>query len=218
MDKENNRKAWLLDVMIIVFSTIGTIWEIWENGWGMLRYYTVDSNIFIGISCFLDIIWQRSNKERRERTVWIKNLKYIATCCMMLTFFVVVFILAPMGGVAGLIQILTEGGLLFHHTLCPVAAIISYYKVDCKQFKLKKYMTYIGMLPTVSYAIVVVILNIKRKMHGPYPFLYVYEQELWVSAMWILVILGLAYVIGWILWKGCYLVGKNGMKCYYFEK
>lgn len=218
MDKENNRKAWLLDVMIIVFSTIGTIWEIWENGWGMLRYYTVDSNIFIGISCFLDIIWQRSNKERRERTVWIKNLKYIATCCMMLTFFVVVFILAPMGGVTGLIQILTEGGLLFHHTLCPVAAIISYYKVDCKQFKLKKYMTYIGMLPTVSYAIVVVILNIKRKMHGPYPFLYVYEQELWVSAMWILVILGLAYVIGWILWKGCYLVGKNGMKCYYFEK
>lgn len=218
MEKEYSKKAWILNIMIIIFSTIGTIWEIWENGWGMLCYYTVDSNIFISICCFLDIIWQRNNKERRERAVWIKNLKYIATCCMMLTFFVVVFILAPMGGVAGLIQILTEGGLLFHHTLCPIAAIISYYKVDCKQFKLKKNMTYIGMIPTVSYAIVVVILNIKRKIHGPYPFLYVYEQDIWVSAMWILVILGLAYIIGWILWKGCYLIGKNGMKCYYFEK
>lgn len=218
MDKENNKKAWTLDVMIIIFSAIGTIWEIWENGWGMLRYYTVDSNIFIAVCCFFDIIWQGNNKERRERAAWIKNLKYIATCCMMLTFFVVVFILAPMGGVAGLIQILTEGGLLFHHTLCPIAAIISFYKVDCKQFKLNKYMTYIGMIPTVFYAIVVVILNIKRKIHGPYPFLYVYEQDIWVSAMWILVILGLAYVIGWILWKGCYLIGKNGMKCYYFEK
>lgn len=218
MEKEYSKKAWILDVMIIIFSTLGTIWEIWENGWGMLRYYTVDSNIFIAICCFVDIIWQENNKERRQRTVWIKNLKYIATCCMMLTFFVVVFILAPMGGVAGLIQILTEGGLLFHHTLCPIAAIISYYKVDCKQFKLKKYMTYIGMIPTVSYAIVVVILNIKRKIHGPYPFLYVYEQDIWVSAMWILVILGLAYIIGWILWKGCHLMGKNEEKCFYFQK
>lgn len=214
MEKENNKKAWIINSIIILFSTIGTIWEIWENGWGMLRYYTVDSNIFIAICCFLDIFWQ--SREKKERVIWIKNLKYIATCCMMLTFFVVVFILAPMGGVAGLIQILTEGGLLFHHTLCPIAAIISYYRVDCKQFELKKYMTYLGMVPTVFYAIVVVILNIKKKIHGPYPFLYVYEQDIWVSVMWILVILGLAYVIGWILWKGCYLIGKNEVKCSYF--
>ena len=38
MNKENNKKAWILDIIIILFSTIGTIWEIWENGWGMLHY------------------------------------------------------------------------------------------------------------------------------------------------------------------------------------
>lgn len=202
MDEEINKKALILDVFIIMFSTIGTIWEIWENGWGMLCFYTVDSNIFITICCLLDIFWQQSSREKKERFIFLKYLKYMATCCMMLTFFVVVFILAPMGGVMGLVQILTQGGLLFHHTLCPIATIISYYRVDCKQVLIRKQMLYIAMVPTVFYAMIVLTLNIKKIMHGPYPFLYVYEQDLWVSAMWVLVIFWLAYAIGRVLWKG----------------
>lgn len=202
MNGREKKMAYIFDGIILLCSMIGTIWEIWENGWIMLSYYTIDSNIFIAVCCLLDILYQRSGQDKKERMGWIKNLKYMATCCMMVTFFVVIFILAPTGGIKGLIGIMTEGALLFHHTICPVVAVISYYRADSKQYKLKKNMIYAGMLPTVLYAIVILSLNVKKILYGPYPFLYIYEQAVWVSVMWMLVILGLAVILGWVLWKG----------------
>ena len=43
--------------------------------------------------------------------------------------------------------------------------------------------------------------NVARVYKGPYPFFYVYEQPLWVSGMWVVVILGGALLIAWMVWK-----------------
>ena len=46
------------------------------------------------------------------------------------------------------------------------------------------------MATTIVYAIPVLILNIAKLYVGPYPFLHVYEQPVYMSVFWILAILG----------------------------
>ena len=45
-------------------------------------------------------------------------------------------------------------------------------------------------IPTVIYAVVVVILNILKLLEGPYPFLYVYKQPWYISLVWAVGIVG----------------------------
>lgn len=190
-----------LDMLIVIFGMIGTIWEIYANGWGMLGYYTVDSNIFIDICCLLDIIDQLRILKQKEISVWMKNIKYIASCCMMVTFLVVIFILAPMGGWSGLIKILFGGALLYHHFLCPILTIVSFLCVDSKQCSIDRNMVRIAIIPTTIYAAIIIMLNVAKIIYGPYPFLYVYEQPIIMSVLWCILILSLAYVIALGLWQ-----------------
>ena len=190
-----------LDLLIIIFGIIGTVWEIYENGWGMLAYYTVDSNIFVSICCLLDMIFQVKSLKQKTAPVWVKNIKYMATCCMVVTFIVVIFILAPMEGWRGLIKILFEGALLYQHFLCPILAIVSFVCIDSKQICIDRKMLQAALIPTVIYAVISIILNVTKVMHGPYPFLYVYEQPFIMSVLWCILIITLAYVIALGLWK-----------------
>lgn len=59
--------------------------------------------------------------------------------------------------------------------------------------------TVIAFLPTLIYAVVMVILNIAKAVHGPYPFLYVYEQPIYMSVVWGIVIPGIAWIIAIII-------------------
>jgi len=59
----------------------------------------------------------------------------------------------------------------------------------------------IGVIPTILYAIIIVILNIVRYIEGPYPFFRVYNQSIIVSIIWIVIIMGLVYFISYMLYK-----------------
>lgn len=198
---ENIRLHYILDIVIIVFAMLGSIWEIAENGFDLLEYYTTDSNIFIAIACLLDLIYLKSNEEKRKQLGWIKQIKFMATCAMGLTFFVVIFVLAPMGGAMALVRSLTEGALLYQHTLCPLLSFFVYFRLDCKQYRFGKETRFIGPASAILYAIITTTLNVKKVMYGPYPFLHVYEQPVLVSVGWFMVILSLAALISWVLWN-----------------
>jgi len=51
------------------------------------------------------------------------------------------------------------------------------------------------LIPTIIYAIISIILNILKVMDGPYLFLHVYNQPIYASVLWIIGILGGAYLI-----------------------
>ena len=55
------------------------------------------------------------------------------------------------------------------------------------------------LLPTIGYAIIALILNFAKLLYGPYPFLHVYEQPVYMSFVWLVVILSMAYVLALIL-------------------
>ena len=54
-----------------------------------------------------------------------------------------------------------------------------------------------------------IILNITRTFNGPYPFLKVYEQKIYMTIIWILIIFIVNYIIGIILIKLNRKLGVN---------
>lgn len=195
--------SFCLDLLIAVLGAAGVVMSFRINGWGMFQYYTLLSNLFLLLACAVQA-WYEGNILRGKRFFvpsWVRALKYLAVCTVMVTFFVVLFILVPLaGGLPMLVPYLTQDSMLYHHTLCPILGFISFVIVDRVSLPDRR-VTLWALVPTLLYAVVATILNAARVLYGPYPFLHIYEQAVWASALWYLVILGLAWALAFLVWK-----------------
>lgn len=168
------------------------------HGTGLFQFYTEDSNLFALAACAAYAVCEAAVLLgfRKEIPEWAAALKYTAACCLALTFTVVVCALAPVYGFGGFYAMLLTGSMLYQHLLCPAAVIVSYLFLERGPAFGTKYIC-VAMIPTVLYAGISVALNLTRTLHGPYPFLLVYEQPVWASALWVVVILGGAALLAW---------------------
>jgi hypothetical protein len=165
----------------------------------MFMFYTEDSNLFAMFVCAaMAVSTIISLKKHKDIPKYIQILKYMATCCLAVTFIVVIFILAPMIGENGFKIMLLGNSMLYHHLICPILAIISFVFFEATPPMNYKH-TILAMIPTVIYAIITITLNILKIMAGPYPFLMVYNQPICMSIIWFSVILIGAYAIALIL-------------------
>ncbi len=204
MEKQKKVKiAFWMNLAIFVLECIGGYLYFIRSGWNFVQFYTEDSNTLALITClFLAVYeYQMWKGQRSVLPGWIQELKYIATVCLTLTFLVVIFILIPLqGGIGSAYFFLINGSMLYHHLICPILAFVSFLWFDPME---KRSRREIGMalLPTLVYALVLVILNLAKLVDGPYPFLKVYQQPVYMSCIWVAVILGAAYAIAAILSK-----------------
>ena len=77
-------------------------------------------------------------------------------------------------------------------------AIVSFLFVDpISQLNLS--MVFIAWIPTVIYAIIIVILNVLKVLEGPYPFLHVYKQPWYVSVGWAVGIVGANFLYAYLM-------------------
>ena len=167
----------------------------------MFLFYTELSNLFAMGVCFVTALCQlRALLTGGEMSAWVRTLKYTVTCCLMLTFLTVVFVLAPMYGPDGHYVMLLTSSMLYNHFLNPVTALLSFVLLE-RAPALPRRAVGRAMIPTLVYGGVMLAANVARVYKGPYPFLYVYEQPLWTSCMWVVVILGGALLIAWAVWK-----------------
>ena len=166
----------------------------------MFMFYTEDSNYFAGIVCLILAIFQINELiNGKEIPKIIRLLKYVAVCLLMVTFTVVIFVLAPMvGGVDGYKMLLLNGSMLYQHLLCPIFALSSFVHLERKN-KIPKNYTFISLIPTIIYAVIMIILNILKIIEGPYPFLMVYRQSILMSIVWFILILGGSFIFNNIL-------------------
>ena len=181
--------ALLLNLSLVILGTIGLAWCFFENIPNILLYYTTDSNILAVISSLLFIIF--FNKDYK----WVRDLRYIATCCLGVTFFVVLFILAPQLG--GIKALMFTGFYLFLHFLCPLISIISnlvFERIDSNPF--------VPLIATGIYAITLIILNLVNYIDGPYPFLRIRHQPFLMTILWIIIIFFLNLIINGIIFWG----------------
>ncbi len=187
----------LLNLMIVLFELFGFFitYQV-KNIFITYEYYTDLSNLLLLIVCAIFLVYLVLGKKVPR---WLEILKYSSTICLTLTFLVVVFILCPMNGFNYGFMLFYKS-LLFQHFLCPILSVLTFLCFDEIKITTAKENFY-GILLTVIYGIVIMFLNILRYVEGPYPFLLVYEQPVWQSVGWIIILLSLTYFIGFIIRK-----------------
>lgn len=163
---------------------------------GWFKYYTQLSNIFSMLAAMVVAFFAAKNltKNADKTPQWVRILKFSSACCLIETFLVTMFVLAPMGMMGGFMPLMFEGPNLFHHTLCPIVSLLSLCILE-KGNKITLRHSFYAMIPTLIYGVVAVVLNLLKVWHGPYPFLYVYEQPVYMSIIWAVVVLGGAFGI-----------------------
>ena len=169
--------AEILCIAIIVLEVISLLMRLKDLSWSVLAFYTVLSNILTMISCALAL-----------EISGLQILRYLSTCMMTMTFLVVVFVLIPLGGSPK--ELLFSGTGLFHHLLCPVLNFVSYVF-----FEPHSRLWPVPVAVTFGYGILMLWLNHKGIVDGPYPFFRIRTQKASSTVMWMAALTCLIAVI-----------------------
>lgn len=216
MDKKRLKISLILNFIIVLFVAFATFamftgFKFMSGGdllestkLGVFRFFTVDSNLVMGIIAIIFIIKEigflRGKIEYIPSVIYI--LKLIGTVAVSLTFVVTFGYLAQIvkGGALALIQ----NSNLFFHLLVPVLSIITFIFFE-KSDKLKFKYTVLGTLSTIIYAIYYstnVIVHIENGKVAPeYDWYWFVQGGLWQIFIVVPLILGITYGISVLLWK-----------------
>lgn len=131
-----------------------------SSGWGAIKYFTVQSNLFMGATSLLALVIMLTGKSVPR---WAARLKYIATVAVALTFTAVV---AFLGHVYGY-KMMFSGANLWLHLFIPVAAIVDYaFFFDAPRLKLSD--TFLAFIPEISYG-ALYLINLLINGRGEWP-------------------------------------------------
>ena len=116
---------------------------------GMLKFYTADSNILMGVASLIFAIYEikllKKKVKKIPKSIYI--FKFIATSAITLTFLVTAIFLAPLYG----FDRLYNNNNLFFHLIIPVLSIITYIFYEKHENKYS-YAIY-GLIPMFIYSI-----------------------------------------------------------------
>ena len=156
----------------------------WEN----FVFYTQISNIVVLVASVVFIV--------SPGTVGATVLRYLATVMLMMTAFVTVCVLIPMGGDAK--KLLIRGNGLFHHVLCPAMSLLSYLLWETRPDEI---WLLLPVLITLAYGLIMLALNGFGKYDGPYPFFRVKKQSVLATVLWMVALMAVVGLIGFVLIK-----------------
>lgn len=172
---------------------------------GMFRFFTVDSNIFMGIIAFVfsinEILFLKGKIKKIKLKYYI--LKLMATSAVALTFFVVFAYLGPITeyGVGSLLM----NSNLFFHLLIPVLSMINFLVFERTTIIKFKY-SFFGVLPTALYALyylINILIHTKNGVVSPVYDWYWFVQFGGVRTALIVapIIFIISYLISLVLWR-----------------
>lgn len=194
MEKRRLALAFLANAAIVGLELIALALSLMEHGLGNFAFYTQDSNYLAAAASLLYCVYAaRRLRGGSEIPPWVHSFRYVSVSCLMVTFFVVLFVLMPMAGENALFM-LYGGSMLYQHTICPILAAASFFALEGDE-PLPKQEISKALVPTLAYALAAVVLNVLRVIEGPYPFLLVYAQPWYMSVLWCAVILGIAGIL-----------------------
>ena len=171
---------------------------------GMFRFFTVDSNLLMGVSAIIMAIYEYKFLHNKIDIIpkKIYLLKYMGTVGVMLTFFVVFTYLVPIAG--GGIFLMIMNSNLFFHLIIPILSMIVFIffeKNNVINFK----DTFYGLIPTIIYAsfyLINILAHLENGVVSPkYDWYYFVQNGIWTASIVIPVMLLITYGISVLLWK-----------------
>ena len=174
------------------------------TGVPIFSYYTIQSNIFMGIISFIfaNREYQIIKGRKKDIPLVYNVLKMVATVAVSLTFFVVFSYLGFITK-GGHIPLLRNSNLFFH-LIIPVVSILNFIILE-KTNMIKFKHTFYGILPTLLYEIYYVInilINIKNEKITLVNDWYSFAQDGILKPIIIsFMMLSITYIISLIIWK-----------------
>ena len=139
-------------IMLTGFKFMGNDLVLTATKIEAFKFFTVDSNILIGIISLIMGIYEykviRGKKENMPD--YIYTLKLIGTISVMLTFLVTTLYLAP--SIKNGYYVLYKNANLFFHLVIPLLSLISFIFFE-KNNKIKFKYTFLSLLPIIIYGI-----------------------------------------------------------------
>ena len=179
--------ARILCLIVLLLEIRGLSLSFTNRKWMMLIFYTQLSNLVTTASALFLLIFGQPG--------FVTVLRYLSTCMLVMTFFVTTCILIPMGGNPR--KLLWSGNGLYHHVLCPVISTASYIHEE-------KHPTgnliWLPAVITLSYGLIMLLLNWKKKVDGPYPFFRIHNQSATATVLWMAVLSAAVTAASTILW------------------
>ena len=171
---------------------------------GMLRFFTVQSNLLMGIVSLLfaiDEVRLLKNKIN-EMGAKMYNLKLMSCTAVGLTFFVVFAYLGPIskGGIPSMLM----NSNLFFHLLIPVISILNFICFE-KTNNIRLKNTLCGLIPTAlyeGYYLTNIFIHMENGKVSPiYDWYWFVQNGVWTSVIIAPMILVISWIISLLIWK-----------------
>lgn len=171
---------------------------------GRFRFFTIDSNLLMGVAALLFAIQQYKVLKGKKRKIDIRFYVYklMATCSVGLTFIIVFFYLSRITP-NGFFSIYMNQNLFFHG-LIPLVSMINFILYE-KTNQLEIKHTFMAVIPVTLYAIYYVtniLLHMKNNYVSPeYDWYYFVQNGVLKMGIVVPMIFLITYFIGFSLLK-----------------
>lgn len=217
---KKNRMSFIFNIIISLFVFIGLFCMFFDihfmsdyqmlsaNKTEMFKFFTVDSNILMGIASLFYCFDVRSvilgNKKKISH--FVSLLKLMGTVGVSLTFLVTAFFLVPSSQYPFLF--FYQNSNLFFHFIVPVFSVISFIFFESKH-SFRFIDTFLGLMPVFLYSIFYIInifLHIQDgKVSFQYDFYGFLRGGLNTIAFVVFIIYSVSYFISFIF----YFINKS---------
>ena len=177
-------------IMFTGFEFMGTGVPFTATKLSVFKFFTVDSNLLLGISALLLLIQERKaikNKTKIPEGYYV--LKFAATTSVFLTMMVTACFLAPFTNYRFIDFYLNSN--LFFHLLIPLLSIISFLFYD--SYKLPFIDTFYGVLPIIPHVS-------HNRVSFDYDFYGFFRGGISTAYYVIPIMLLITYALGYGLW------------------
>ena len=186
---KNNKLALGSNILLIVLAGLGLYFSIVDKN--AFLYYSDNAGMFALGSSIIYVIIVLAKKEPNFLCL---ALRYVSTACLVLTLVGTFYVATTTG--ENYLDSFIKGSHLFNNLLCPIVSVISFTLFEGDRRLNKKKTIWYALIPTVIYGIIMLVCNVSNTFTGPYSFMMINDNPVYVTVVVFIVTIILNYVIG----------------------
>ncbi len=186
---KNNKLALGSNILLIVLAGLGLYFSIVDKN--AFLYYSDNAGMFALSSSIIYVIIVLAKKEPNFLCL---ALRYVSTACLVLTLVGTFYVATTTG--ENYLDSFIKGSHLFNNLLCPIVSFVSFTMFEGDRRLNKKKTIWYALIPTVIYGIIMLVCNVTNTFTGPYSFMMINDNPVYVTMIVVIVTIVLNYVIG----------------------
>lgn len=186
---KNNKLALGSNILLIVLAGLGLYFSIVDKN--AFLYYSDNAGMFALSSSIIYVIIVLAKKEPNFLCL---ALRYVSTACLVLTLVGTFYVATTTG--ENYLDSFIKGSHLFNNLLCPIVSFVSFTMFEGDRRLNKKKTIWYALIPTVIYGIIMLVCNVSNTFTGPYSFMMINDNPVYVTVVVFIVTIILNYVIG----------------------